>query len=93
MFCNQCTINIIEKLTPNDIYLLHELQERNTPQTGKTRKEILNSLKESMSVFQLQQAIMRMELLGLVGSQKQGISRCYHITESGIYALSYLDSK
>ncbi|NLZ52087.1 MAG: hypothetical protein GX892_02880 [Thermoanaerobacteraceae bacterium] len=91
--CSNCISEVLDKLTPNDIYLLHELKERTTAQLGDTRQGILERLSKVMSVFQLQQALIRMELLGLIGKQRYGKTMHYYITDSGLLVLEILSSR
>lgn len=91
--CPNCIEKITEKLTPNDIYVLHQLQDKAVAQTGETKKEIFESLEDSMTDFQLYQALMRMEFLGFIGTQKRGRSMIYYIKESGIIALNILSER
>lgn len=90
MLCRQCIEKAVKKLAPNDIYVLHELKDRNAPQTGASRKELLASLNGTMSVFQLAQALMRLGLLGFIGEAKFGSSMVYYITAEGLLALEIL---
>ncbi len=91
--CINCISGLIDKLTPNDIYVLHELKDKTTAQTGETKKELFNELKDVMTVFQLQQALMRLGLLGFIGSQRYGRTIHYHITPSGLAVLDILSSR
>lgn len=93
MWCNDCIHNLISKLTPNDIYVLYKLADKSTVQTGESKNEIFKDLKDVMSAFQLQQALMRMDLIGLVDSQRQGRVIHYHITNNGSAVLQILDSE
>ena len=91
--CSNCVLKLIDKLAPNDIYLLHKLQEKITAQLGESRTELYSELKDVMSMFQLQQAIMRMELLGFIGTRKYGKTMHYYITDSGLLVLDILSKK
>lgn len=91
--CTNCISGLTEKLTPNDIYLLHELKDKTTAQTGESKKNIYKELESVMTIFQLQQAIMRMKLLGFIGSQRYGKTIYYHITASGLVVLDILSRR
>ena len=91
--CSDCISGVLDKLTPNDIYLLHELKDKTTAQLGDSRKTLYDALKEVMSTFQLQQAIIRMELLGLIGTQKYGNAMHYYITDTGLVVLDILSRR
>lgn len=91
--CPKCTEQVVSKLTPNDVYLLHELKDKTTAQTGATRDEVFAKLKDTMSVFQLGQSLMRMEFVGFISSLKSGKTTYYHITQSGIVVLNILSNQ
>lgn len=91
MLCNRCIEQIVKKLTPNDIYVLHELKDRVAAQTGANREELFKNLKNTMSIFQLSQSLMRLELVGLIDGMKIGKFTFYHITSEGLTALDILN--
>lgn len=91
--CDHCVQGVISKLTPNDIYALHELQEHNKPQAGISKKELQIRLQEQMSVFQLGQVMLRLELLGMISIFRSGKIFYYSITESGLRALAILKNE
>jgi hypothetical protein len=93
MLCRKCIEQVVKKLTPNDIYVLHELKDSVVVQTGASKKELLESLKNIMSIFQLSQALMRLELVGFVDGMKIGKSTAYYITSEGLLALDILSNR
>lgn len=92
MLCSQCLNKLVNKLTPKDIYVLYDLKST-TPQSGETRSEINERLHENMSIFQLAQSLMRVELLGLVDELKSGKIIYYFITSEGKEILNILSKK
>ena len=92
MLCEQCVLSVISKLVPNDIFILNQLKDKVVPLAGVTRGDLSKALNDLMSDFQIQQALMRMDLIGFVGSQQQGRIWVYHITPDGLLALEYLKS-
>jgi len=90
--CQRCLFQLASNLPPNEIYVLHELEEVNTPQFGLSRAEIYEKLNKQLSVFQLGQALIRLELLGFVKSVRFS-KTVYSITDLGLNALAVLASK
>lgn len=90
MLCDHCLERTMKKLTPNDVFVLHELKDYQTPQTGAVKAEIYDSLIDTLSHFQLTQALMRLELLGLIGSMRVGRQTFYYCTDSGHSMLELL---
>lgn len=88
--CPDCIEQMVKKLTPNDIYVLHELVEHDRPQTGIPKSDLLQRFAGQISDFQLGQAFMRLNLIGFIHVFRSGKVFYYSITESGIAALEHL---
>ena len=82
---------IIRKLTPNDIYILHALREKTTPQLGLTRDEIKSDTDKSD--FNIFLSINRLELVDLIDTLKVGKTNQYSISDLGIRVLEILSNE
>jgi predicted transcriptional regulator len=91
--CKNCLEQIISKLTPNDVYVLYRLRDKTNGMTGDTRSQIFETLSDRMSVFQLSQSLMRLELVGLIGEFKAGKNTLYFITQNGQSVLGILSNQ
>jgi hypothetical protein len=91
--CKACLEQIIGKLTDKDVYVLYRLRDKRNGLTGETRSQIFRSLSDRMSDFQLGQSLMRMELVGLIGSFKAGKNTHFYITRNGLAVLEILSNQ
>lgn len=91
--CRSCLMEIISKLTPNDVYVLYRLRDKTDGKTGENRSQLYEALADRMSIFQLSQALMRMELLGFINSFKVGKTFNYYITNNGLAVLEILSKQ
>lgn len=79
---------ILPKLTPNDIYVLHTLSDKTTPQLGMTRSEIKNNTDKSD--FNIFLCINRLELVGFINTLKVERTNQYSISYLGLKVLEIL---
>lgn len=91
--CHQCISDIMDRMTPYDVYILNELRDKTTAQLGANRDELSNLLGGNMSIFQISQSLLRLELVGFVGKLKSGRVEHFHITANGLAVLGALSKQ
>jgi len=90
MACSSCIQNVLRKLTPIDVMALNYLSDKSCAQIGENKSQILSGAALGISLFQLSQALIRLELLSFVSSIKVGQTQNFYITSLGLKALDAL---
>lgn len=91
--CSKCLEEIISRLTPDDIVLLHSLKDNTSAQTGLTRRELITIHGERMSPHQLDVALNRLHLVGCVAGLKVSRSINHYLTPDGLKVLQQLKNQ
>jgi len=88
--CNGCIMQVLKKLTNIDVSVLSYLSDKTFAQTGESRAQILKTSGINASSFQIAQALMRLEIVGLINTVKSGKRENHYITTAGLKALDTL---
>lgn len=93
MLCDNCLNYFINKLHPSDLVILEYLnnKEAYTPQFSISTKFIQKDTE--LSIHHTQNALLRLETLGMIDQARGHRSNKYFITKCGRKALSFIQLK
>lgn len=97
MYCKDCLKIILQKLNSNDIVILEFLANENAtiPQCSLSWAAVCEKIidGESMSSNNVYTSLKRLNIFGLVETQKWTRKNKYYITTDGINILSLVQNK